>query len=252
MKLLKRILLVTLLVTAGSLLIACSSKKDNTAADTDAGTNPTTGAALPEVVNIGVIAGGPESAILVQEKYLEQLGVKVNVINYSAGTDINNAIVSGDVDLACFGASPISLGIANGIPYKAVFVSYLEGGNIEALVVKKDAGVSSVADLKGKTIAAPFGTTSHYALLNALELAGVNASDVSLLDMGGEDIVAAWSRGDIDAAYIWSPAQDELVKNDGVIITTMVTLLNRELPFRRLLLPELNLQKNIPRWLPNM
>jgi taurine transport system substrate-binding protein len=229
MKVLKKILLVGLLLTTGALLVACSSKKatddNNTTSTPSAGATDTPAAgsdaaeALPSVVNIGVIAGGPESAILVQEKFLESLGVEANIVTYSAGTDINNAIVSGDVDLACFGSSPIALGIANGISYKAVFVSYLEGGNIEALAVKKEAGVSTVADLKGKTIATPFGTTSHYALLNALKLAGLSASDVTLLDMGGQDIAAAWSRGDIDATYIWSPALDECVKNDGVIIT---------------------------------
>ncbi len=224
MKSMKKLIAIGLLLTLGLVATACSTK--NNAEDTKATpTSKPTQAAdsnkeeLPSVVNIGVIAGGPESAILVQEKYLEQLGVKANVVQYNAGTDINNAIVSGDVDVACFGSSPIALGIANGIGYKAVFVSYLEGGNIEALVAKKALGASKVADLKGKTIAAPFGTTSHYALLNALKLGGLAPADVKILDMGGQDIAAAWARGDIDGAYIWSPALDECLKNDGAIIT---------------------------------
>ncbi len=226
MKLLKKIVVIGLTLTLGALLVACGSKDSTKATDTKP-TGVTAGAkedaknALPSVVNIGVIAGGPESAILVQEKYLEQLGVKANIIQYNAGTDINNAIVSGDVDVACFGSSPIALGIANGIGYKAVFVSYLEGGNIEALVAKNSLNAKKVADLKGKKIAAPFGTTSHYALLNTLKLGGLSASDVKILDMGGQDIAAAWSRGDIDAAYIWSPALDECKKNDGTILTNV-------------------------------
>ena len=236
MKVFKKFMFVSLLIVVGSVLMACSTKKDTsnetsaTAAPTVAtptetaenapvdGVDPITGETYPAVINIGVIEGGPESAVLVQENYFASIGVKVNLVNYSAGTDINNAIVSKDVDVASFGSSPIALGIANGIEYKAVFVSYLEGGNIEALAVKNDAGVSSVADLKGKTIATPFGTTSHYALLNALQLGGLSPSDVTLLDMGGQDIVAAWTRGDIDATYIWSPALDECLK-DGAIIT---------------------------------
>jgi len=223
MKAFKKLIALGLLLTVGVLFTACGSS--NTPKDTDAKPSATSAAkddtkvALPSVVNIGVIAGGPESAILVQEKYLEQLGVKANIVQYNAGTDINNAVVAGDIDVACFGSSPIALGIANGIGYKAVFVSYLEGGNIEALVAKKGLSATKVADLKGKKIAAPFGTTSHYALLNALQLGGLSASDVTILDMGGQDIAAAWSRGDIDAAYIWSPALDECLKNNGTIIT---------------------------------
>ena len=216
MRKLKKVVVLSLILVLGSLLIACGSK--SAATNPANGVDPITGEAYPAQMNIGLIEGGPESAILVQEKFLDSISVKVNIINYSAGTDINNAIVSGDVDTASFGSSPIALGIANGIPYKAVFVSYIEGGNIEALVVKNSTGVKTVEGLKGKKIATPFGTTSHYALLNALKLAGLTEKDVTLVDMGGKDIVAAWLRGDIDAAYIWSPALDECLK-DGTIVT---------------------------------
>lgn len=236
MKAWKKILTIGLFIIAGSQLVGCSTKKDavtnevqttaeaktteevTTDKETAAGVDPITGETYPEVINVGIIEGGPESAVLIQQKFLEDIDVKVNAISYSAGTDINNSVVSKDVDVASFGSSPIALGIANGIDYKAVFVSYLSGGNIEALAVKNDLRVGSVAELKGKTIGVPFGTTAHYALLNALELAGLSASDVTLLDMGGADIVAAWTRGDIDATYIWSPALDECLK-DGTILT---------------------------------
>lgn len=221
MKLLKKLLILGMMLLIGAQLVACSNTKTSTSEKNNASAkvDPVTGAEYPSVINIGVIEGGPESAILIKEKYLENLGVKVNVVSYSAGTAINNAVVSGDVDLASYGSSPIALGIANGIGYKAVFVPYIEGGNIEALAVKKNLGVKTVADLKGKRIATPFGTTSHYALLNALRLGGVSPNEVTLLDMAGADIVAAWTRGDIDATYIWSPALDNCLKANGNIIT---------------------------------
>lgn len=237
----KKILLAGLTVILVSQLIGCGSKDGDSvtgssgnpaSAAAAADKDPITGEIYPSQINIGIIEGGPESAILLKEDYLNGIGIKVNAVTYSAGTDINNAVVSGDVDVASFGSSPIALGIASGIKYKAVFVPYVQGGNIEALAAKKDLGAGSVADLKGKTIAAPFGTTSHYALLNALELAGLSSSDVTLLDMGGQDIVAAWTRGDIDAAYIWSPALDECLK-DGVILTN-----DGELAEQGVLIPE--------------
>lgn len=234
MKSYKKILAAVLILILGSQLLACGAKPANEVttskaalatssavaeqSTTDKNKDPVTGEKYPEVINIGVIEGGPESAILIKENYFSGIGIKINAVTYSAGTDINNAVVSGDVDVASFGSSPIALGIANKINYKAVFVSYIEGGNIEALAVKSKLGIKDVAGLKGKTIAAPFGTTSHYALLNALELNGLSANDVKLLDMGGQDIVAAWKRGDIDAAYIWSPALDEIVKDGNIVI----------------------------------
>jgi taurine transport system substrate-binding protein len=220
MKLAKRIATIGLVLVLAGQLAGCSAQKSSSSTAKD----PITGNAYPASINIGVIDGGPESAILVKENYFKGISVKVNVTNYSAGTDINNAYVAGKVDVASFGSSPIALGISNNIQYKAVFVPYIEGGNIEALAVKSKEGITSVAGLKGKKIAVPFGTTSHYALLNALKLAGLSASDVTLLDMSGPDIFAAWDRGDIDATYIWSPALDKCVADGGKIITNDGTL----------------------------
>lgn len=64
----------------------------------------------------------------------------------------------------------------------------------------------------------PFASTSHYSLLNALKQAGLKESDVKLLDLEPNDIHAAWKRGDIDAAYVWYPVLNNLVK-DGKILT---------------------------------
>lgn len=229
MKSVKKLLTVAMVLLLGSQLLACGAKSANEgkpsgsspvaeSTTADKTKDPITGEKYPAVINIGVIEGGPESAVLIKENYFSGIDIKVNAVNYAAGTAINNAVVSGDVDVASFGSSPIALGIANKINYKAIFVPYIEGGNIEALAVKNTLGIKDVAGLKGKTIAAPFGTTSHYALLNALKLGGLSANDVKLLDMGGQDIVAAWKRGDIDAAYIWSPALDEIVKDGTIVI----------------------------------
>lgn len=239
MKILKKLLIIGIIFMIGVQLAACNSTKTSSNSTTGSSkVDPITGEKYPSVINIGVIEGGPESAILIKEKYLENLGVKANVVNYSAGTAINNAVVSGNVDLASYGSSPIALGIANGIGYKAVFVPYVEGGNIEALAVKSNLGIKTVADLKGKKIATPFGTTSHYALLNALRLGGVNPNDVKLLDMSGGDIVAAWTRGDIDAAYIWSPALDNCLKANGTIITN-----DGDLAKKNVIIPEIGIAR---------
>lgn len=241
MKRTKKIALLGLAAILSIQLFGCGSKNTSLSSESSTTANvseaankdPITGEIYPDQINVGIIEGGPESAILLKEDFLSDIGVKVNAVTYSAGTDINNGVVSGQVDVASFGSSPVALGIANGIKYKAVYVPYVQGGNIEALAVKKDLNAASVADLKGKTIAAPFGTTAHYALLNALELGGLKASDVKLLDMGGQDIVAAWTRGDIDAAYIWSPALDECLKN-GTILTN-----DGELAKQGVLIPEI-------------
>jgi taurine transport system substrate-binding protein len=43
---------------------------------------------------------------------------------------------------------------------------------------------------------------------------------VTVLDLRGDAIVAAWSRGDIDAAYIWAPAKSKLLADGGSVFKT--------------------------------
>lgn len=153
-----------------------------------------------------------------KEKYYEkQLGVKVKIVKFDSGKDVNTALAAGSIDVSELGSNPTTLGIGNGLNYDVIYIGDIIG-SAESLVVKNNANVNSVSQLKGKKIAVPFASTSHYSLLNALKQAGLKESDVKLLDLEPNDIHAAWKRGDIDAAYVWYPVLNNLVK-DGKILT---------------------------------
>lgn len=153
-----------------------------------------------------------------KEKYYEkQLGIKVKIVKFDSGKDVNTALAAGSIDASELGSNPTALGIGNGLNYDVIYIGDIIG-SAESLVVKNNANVNSVSQLKGKKIAVPFASTSHYSLLNALKQAGLKESDVKLLDLEPNDIHAAWKRGDIDAAYVWYPVLNNLVK-DGKILT---------------------------------
>ena len=85
--------------------------------------------------------------------------------SFDSGANVNRAVASGSVDVGLAGSSPVSNGIATGLPYKVPWI-YAVIGDAEQLVVKDSAGVSDVKGLEGKKVAAPFGSTTHYALLD--------------------------------------------------------------------------------------
>ena len=89
-------------------------------------------------------------------------------------------------------------------------------GKAEALVVRDD--IASIEDLKGKTIATPFASTSHYSLLAALEDAGVPETDVKIIDAEPDAIYAAWTAKQIDGAYVWNPNLAKLVDEGGKVL----------------------------------
>jgi taurine transport system substrate-binding protein len=182
------------------------------------GKSSETGSAKPEVVNIGY-QDIPNDEILAKTKgwYESELGVKVNFKKFDSGSDINNAFASNSIDIALMGSTPAAVGISKGLGYEVFWIHDVIG-EAESLVVKTSENVNSIKDLKGKTIAVPFSSTAHYSLLNALKLEGVNLSDVKILDMQPPDILAAWQRGDIDAAYVWNPVLGKLL-TDGKTLT---------------------------------
>lgn len=140
---------------------------------------------------------------------------------FDSGASINTAFVAKSLDIAAIGSSPVARGLSAplNIPYQVAFVLDVAGDN-EALVARNGSGVTDIASLKGKKVATPFASTAHYSLLAALNQAGLKESDLTIVDLEPQDIQAAWTRGDLDAAYTWLPSLDELKKTGKVLISS--------------------------------
>jgi taurine transport system substrate-binding protein len=166
----------------------------------------------------------PSSNLIVKDQaWLEEAlpDYDIEWTKFDSGASINTAFVAGAVDLAAIGSSPVARGLSAplNIPYEVTWILDVAGDN-EALVARDGTGISDVADLAGKKVATPFASTAHYSLLAALDRAGVDTSTVTLLDLQPQDIISAWSRGDIDAAYTWLPSLAELQQTGQVLVTS--------------------------------
>jgi len=92
-------------------------------------------------------------------------------------------------------------------------------GTSDALVVRSGLGITEATGLIGKTIATTFASTAHYSLLKYLEVNSINPSDVDIIDMKASEIVAAYTRSDIDGAFTWDPNVTILIGEDGFMLT---------------------------------
>jgi len=142
-------------------------------------------------------------------------GAKVDWRKFDSGASIVRALASGDVQIGNLGSSPLAVAASQQVPIE-VFLLASQLGNSEALVVKKN--ITKPEDLIGKRIAVPFISTTHYSLLAALKHWGIKPGQVEIINLQPPAIIAAWQRGDIDGAYVWSPAVNELQK-DGSVLT---------------------------------
>ncbi|MER7719722.1 ABC transporter substrate-binding protein [Streptomyces flaveolus] len=205
----RRLLLAGALAVASAAVTGCSSDDDDSAGGA-------------KRLRIGYFAFPSGDLIVKNRKLLEKAlpGYKITWIKFDSGASVNQAFLGKSLDIAALGSSPFARGVsgASPIPYKVAWILDVAGEN-EALVARKETGVSHVAGLKGRTVATPFASTSHYSLLAALETAGLKTSDVKLIDLQPQAILAAWQRGDIDAAYVWLPTLDEL-RRTGTQLTS--------------------------------
>ncbi len=161
--------------------------------------------------------------VVKNNKWLEKALPDYNIkwIKFDSGADVNTAFIAKELDFGALGSSPVARGLSAplNIPYKVAFVLDVAGDN-EALVARNGSGITTIADLKGKRVGTPFASTAHYSLLAALSQNGLSPSDVQLVDLQPQAILAAWERGDIDAAYTWLPTLDDLRKSGKDLITS--------------------------------
>jgi len=146
-------------------------------------------------------------------------GFKITYRQFGGGGDVIRAMASGDVQLGEVGSTGIATAISQGMDVELFWI--LEDiAAAEALVVRNGSNINKIADLKGKKIATPFVSTSHFQLLYALDKAGIKPSDAQILNMRPPEIAAAWGRGDIDATFIWDPVLTTAKKDGKVLMTS--------------------------------
>lgn len=149
--------------------------------------------------------------------YEREIGQKIDWRLFNSGAEVLTALASGSVDLALIGSSPLAAAVANNLDIE-VFLLATDLQSAEALVVKNGTGIHQPQDLIGKKIATPFSSTAHYSLLSALKHWKIKPNQVRLLNLKPAEINAAWRRGDIDAAFVWSPALAN-IKKTGTVMT---------------------------------
>ncbi|MFK0732620.1 MAG: ABC transporter substrate-binding protein [Gloeotrichia echinulata IR180] len=204
------------------IVASCSGNKSGSSSDSTPTERPTSAAAVPEKIRIGYQVV-PNAELLAKALGLAQKAFpnsKVEYLSFDSGRDVNTAIAANGIDFGLVGSVPASVGIARGLAYHVYFIHDLIG-SAEALIVKNG---KAIADIKGKKIATPFGSTAHFSLQAVLKTENIDPKEVTILDLQPPDIVAAWQRGDIDGSYLWQPNLTKLKKAGGNILITSADL----------------------------
>ena len=117
--------------------------------------------------------------------------------------EIKEALISNKVQ-AAFIVAPLAIALkAQGVPIKVVYLGHRYGS---AFVVRKDGPIKTVADLRGRTIAIPSRFSDERLLVfRAMQVAGIQPSEVRMLEMAPPDVSGALAAKAIDAFVMGEP-----------------------------------------------
>jgi sulfonate transport system substrate-binding protein len=139
------------------------------------------------------------------EKALEPLKVQVSWHEFTSGLPLLEALNVGAIDLSADVADavpPFALAAGARLTYYAIETPSPQA---QAIVVRRDSPITSVADLKGQKVAFAKGAGAHYLLLEALAQAGLTIKDIEPAYLTPADGRAAFENGSVAAWVIWDP-----------------------------------------------
>jgi len=155
--------------------------------------------------------------VALQEGFLQKNlgpGVKIEVSAFNNGSDFSTALASGQLDIGFVGPGPLINQYLKSKNFRVISGSN-NGGAV--LVVRSDAGIKTVADLKGKTVAIPTkGSTNEISLRLLLKQVGLKVTDdatgVQLITRAPADAITGFRQKQIDAALIPEPWGTQIVQ----------------------------------------
>jgi taurine transport system substrate-binding protein len=172
---------------------------------------PWASAQAPLPITIGYQATADWLLFTARElKLFERVGLAPSYVKFTAGAPMIAAAESKSIDVATVGSVPFLIGLSQGVDWVMIGI-HSEGAYAEGVVARKDSGINTLADLKGKRIGYFRGSTTHYAVMMVLRQLGLRPDQVTLLDMAPAEQVAAMAKKELDAAVAWEPWMQRMV-----------------------------------------
>lgn len=143
------------------------------------------------------------------EGIFEANGLDVEFTEYESAQLSLNALLAGDVDAALCADTPIAIEAVQCCPVRIVCTVATDANDLK-VVARRDAGIVTPDDIRGKRVGTRSGTAAHFFLHGFLIKHGMADTDVDMRFASFEDVTAALIAGDLDAVALRQPFIAEL------------------------------------------
>lgn len=166
----------------------------------------------PNDITLGRVRGTIETALAAHGATVQWAGP------FAAAAPALEALNAGAIDITAGSSTASITGLAAGVPF-VVFAYQKISAAAEGILVKQEAPIKTLADLKGRTVAVNRGGTGEYLLMRGLAYNGVDPATVKRVYLGPSDAAAAFDRDHVDAWATWEPFISVALKDyDGRIL----------------------------------
>jgi NitT/TauT family transport system substrate-binding protein len=143
----------------------------------------------------------------------EKHGLDVELKLFSSGTDLIKGIVSGELDAGVLGFTNAVSWASKGADLKIVGGAQM---GYHSILVHEDSGITSVSDLKGKSLATQKQGSTADIVLNGVTFkeAGLERKDINISYVSPTVAVQSLQSGKVDAAFLFEP-YDRIARLQG-------------------------------------
>jgi NitT/TauT family transport system substrate-binding protein len=133
--------------------------------------------------------------------YFAAAGVRIEQLSAEGAGDAVRNVIAGNADIAMADQFSGYFALQKGADLRGLYCPYTK--NWMTLVVNKNKGIETPADLRGKTIAVTSqASTSRYNVMYLLAANGLTEDDVTIAAVG-RDFASVLLGGTVDAASTW-------------------------------------------------
>lgn len=146
------------------------------------------------------------------EGIFKENNVSVDLKWFDGYLESINTLTAGQIDANSQTLGDTVNSVAGGADQVIVLVNDNSTGN-DKIIVRE--GINSIADLKGKQVAAEEGTVDHFLLLLGLKKAGLSPKDIQFVPLETGKAAAAFVGGQVDAVAVFAPFTTQALKRQG-------------------------------------
>jgi len=161
----------------------------------------------PEKITVALSNDYPGSGLLyiaAAKGFYADEGLDVTLQPYTSGLDAMNAAIEKRADLGTTGDVPLMFAAMDNRPVSVVATIFTAGG-AHGVVARRDRGISSLADLKGKVIGVTRRTDGDFILSTMAAQHQTSLNELRIEPLPPEKMVEAIMAGKVDAVSTWEP-----------------------------------------------